>query len=236
MQVGLPICSTQLMYINTETCFFPHLDNLFTIADITAEVDRLLPEVPSRINQFRMILAETVEPTLAIGKHCDKPNRCTFWEDCWKHVPEVSIFSIPRLDWKKKEGLIAQGILAIAELPTDYQLSDNQRSYVSSVLANQPQIGREAIAASLAELEYPIQFFDFEAQNPAIPWFHELKPYEQFPLSIYQYSCQVLQADGSIQHHEYLHTDQSDPRPKLIAALTTDISPDRLGCHVPQIL
>lgn len=221
MQVGLPVRSTKLMHINTETCFFPHLDNLFTIADITAEVDHLLPEIPSRINQFRTILAETIEPTLAIGKHCDKPNRCTFWEDCWKHVPEVSIFSIPRLDWKKKEGLVAQGILAIAELPPGYQLSDNQRGYVNTVLANEPQIDREAIAASLAQLEYPIHFFDFEAQNPAIPRFDGLKPYEQFP---FQYSCHVLQADGSIEHHEYLHTDQFDPRPQLIAALTTDIA------------
>lgn len=220
-EVGLCIRSVSLMHINTQTCFFPNLDNLFTIADITAEVDRLLPEIPTKIRQFRTLLTEALEPTLAIGKHCDHPNSCSFKADCWQHIPDLSIFTIPRLDWRKKDTLIAQGILEISDLPLGYPLSDNQRSYVDSVLADQPIINREAIADSLAQLEYPIHFFDFEAQNPAIPRFDGLKPYEQFP---FQYSCHILQADGSVEHCEYLHTDQSDPRPSLVVALTTDIA------------
>lgn len=79
-----------------------------------------------------------------------------------------------------------------------------------------------AIAASLAELAYPIHFFDFEAQNPAIPRFIGLKPYEQFP---FQYSCHILHQDGRVEHREYLHTDHSDPRPGLLAAVAIDIAP-----------
>lgn len=206
--VGLSISSTRLMHINTQTCFFPYLDNLFAIADITPEVDCLLPEIPTQLNQFRIALSK-VEPTLAIGKHCESPNSCPFTGDCWQHVPEASIFTIPRLSWKKKDELIAQGILAIANLPPNYPLTENQQAYVNSVLANQPTIDEGAIAASLNELEYPIHFFDFEAQNPAIPRFDGLKSYEQFP---FQYSCHVLHEDGSIAHCEYLHTDRSERR------------------------
>lgn len=220
-EVGLCIRSVSLMHINTQTCFFPNLDNLFTLTDITAEVDHLLPEIRTKICQFRTLLSGALEPTLVIGKHCAHPNPCSFKADCWQHIPDLSIFTIPRLDWKKKDALIAQGILHILDLPPGYPLSDNQRSYVDSISANQPIINREAIANSLAQLEYPIHFFDFEAQNPAIPRFDGLKPYEQFP---FQYSCHILQADGSVKHCEYLHTDQSDPRPSLIAALTTDIA------------
>ena len=219
--VGLPISSTKLMHINTQTCFFPDLTDLFTISDITAEVDLLLPEIPKRLGQFRAILTENLQPTLAIGKHCDKPNPCPFTQACWEHIPEVSIFTIPRLDWKKKDALLAQGVLAIADLPPNYPLSENQRTYVDSVLSNQPVVDRGAIAASLAELAYPIHFFDFESQNPAIPRFDGLKPYEQFP---FQYSCHVLHEGGHVEHREYLHTDTSDPRPPLIAALAADIA------------
>ncbi len=221
-QTGLSIGTAQLMHINTQTCYFPDLTNLFTIADITTEVDRLLPEVPQKLNQFKAILAENLEPTLAIGKHCNKPHPCSYVTDCWKHVPEVSIFTIPRLDWNKKDALIAQGILAIADLPPNYALTANQRTYVDSVLDGRPVMDQGAIAACLAELEYPIHFFDFEAQNPAIPRSDGLKPYEQFP---FQYSCHILQADGSLEHREYLHTDSSDPRLPLVAALTSDIAP-----------
>jgi len=219
--VGLPISATKLMHVNTQTCVFPDLTNLFTIADITAEVDRLLPEIPKRLEQFRTTLTANLEPTLAIGKHCANPNPCPFTHACWQHVPEVSIFTIPRLDWKKKDALLTQGVLAIVDLPPSYPLSENQRTYVDSVLSNQPVVDRVAIAASLAELIYPIHFFDFEAQNPAIPRFDGLKPYEQFP---FQYSCHILYTNGHVEHREYLHTDTSDPRPPLVAALVSDIA------------
>jgi hypothetical protein len=220
--VGVSIRATQLMHINTQTCFFPDLTNLFMIVDITAEVDRRLPEIPARLHQFKTVLAESLEPTLAIGKHCDTPNPCPFIAACWKTVPDLSIFTIPRLDWKKKDALIAQEILAIADLPPGFSLTANQRTYVDSVLSSQPFVDAAAIAASLAELAYPIHFFDFEAQNPAIPRFIGLKPYEQFP---FQYSCHILHQDGRVEHREYLHTDRSDPRPGLLAAVAIDIAP-----------
>jgi len=219
--VGLSISATKLMHINTQTCVFPNLANFFTIANITAEVDRLLPEIPKRLEQFKAILTENLEPTLVIGKHCANPNPCPFTQACWQHVPEISIFTIPRLDWKKKDALLTQGVLAIADLPPSYPLSANQRTYVDSVLSNQPAVDRAAIAASLAELTHPIHFFDFETQNPAIPRFDGLKPYEQFP---FQYSCHILHTKGHVEHREYLHTDTSDPRPPLVVALTSDIA------------
>ena len=73
----------------------------------------------------------------------------------------------------------------------------------------------------ISNLEYPIHFLDFETDNPAIPRFEGLHPYQQFP---FQYSCHVLQQDGSVTHHEYLHTNTSDPRKPLLESLITHIS------------
>mgnify|MGYP002776995140 CR=1 FL=1 len=136
IQNGLSISATKLMHINTQDCFFPHLDNLFTLVDISAEVNSLLPEIPAKLDQFKSVLTQELEPPLAIGKHCDHPNPCPFKADCWQHIPEVSVFTIPRLDWKKKEALIGQGILAIADLPPGHRLSENQQAYVDTVLSN----------------------------------------------------------------------------------------------------
>jgi hypothetical protein len=108
---------------------------------------------------------------------------------------------------EEKDALLTQGVLAIADLPSNYPLSENQRTYVDSIHSNQPAVNTAAITASLAELTYPIHFFDFETQNPAIPRFDGLKPYEQFP---FQYSCHVLHEDGHVEHREYLHTDTTD--------------------------
>ena len=57
--------------------------------------------------------------------------------------------------------------------------------------------------------------------NPAIPRFEGLSAYQQFP---FQYSCHILQSDGSLTHHEYLHTDITDPRLPLVESLLDHIS------------
>ena len=77
------------------------------------------------------------------------------------------------------------------------------------------------IQSLLAELEYPIHFLDFETDNPPIPIFDGLRPFQQFP---FQYSCHIMELGGKVTHHEYLHTDKSDPRKHLLESLLNHVS------------
>jgi Domain of unknown function(DUF2779)/Domain of unknown function DUF83 len=217
---GLEITTTQLMHINTQSCFYPDLSNLFTLEDTTALVEQSLSAIPGKIEELKQILAADREPTLLLGKHCKSPNPCPFNDHCWQEVPEVSVFTIPRLSEPKLNELLQQNIFRILDIPDNFKLTDNQRVYVDSVLNNEPSIDRPAIHAALSNLTYPLHFFDVETHNPAIPRFNNLKPYEQF---LFQYSCHILHADGSLTHHAYLHTDPSDPRLSIAQALTRHI-------------
>ena len=212
----------QLMHVNSQDCAYPDLSNLFVLQEITAFLNPLVNQVATHAEQFRQILAIDTAPERPIGDHCQNPNPCPFQAACWHHVPEASIFTIPRLNRKKKAALIDQGILAIADLPPILKLSAQQKAYVETVLNAQPMIDVAAITARLAELSYPIHFFDFETLNPAIPRFEGMRPYEHFP---FQYSCHVLTKDGQLEHHDYLQTDAIDPRLPLIQALITHIGP-----------
>ena len=217
---GVSVSSTQLMRINRE-CVYPDLSNLFVFEDVTDRVDPLMDNVPSDIETFKTILEGDVEPVVSIGKQCDVPHNCPFKHHCWEFVPEPSIFTIPGLRWDKKNWLIESGVFSLEDLPADFALTQNQRAYVDMVLNNQPEIDAEAVRNELSELEYPIHFFDFETLNPAVPRFEGLSPYDHFP---FQYSCHILQSDGSITHHEYLHTDTTDPRLPLVESLLDHIS------------
>jgi hypothetical protein len=219
LRQGLEIANTHLMHINTQSCYYPDLSNLFTTEDVTTQVDLLLITIPTQIDQFQKILAADEPPTL-LGKHCKTPNPCPFQSHCWQEVPAASIFTIPRLSEPKLTELLQKNILSIVDVPANFKLSDNQRTYVNSVIDNQPDINQDAIHAALSNLEYPLHFFDVETHNPAIPRYNNLKPYEQF---LFQYSCHILHADGSLMHHEYLHTDPSDPRLSIAEALATHI-------------
>lgn len=219
---GLSISNTQLMLINSRECFCPDLSNLFIIQDATDQVNELMDDVDGNVETFKSILNRNDEPQVLIGEHCDKPYSCPFkGKHCWTAVPEQSIFTIPRLSWKKKNELIEKGIFSLDNVPTDYPLSQKQRAYVNSVLDTQPIIEIAAIKSLLSDLEYPIHFLDFETDNPPIPRFDGLRPYQQFP---FQYSCHVLQSDGALTHHEYLHTDMSDPRKPLLESLLNHVS------------
>ena len=215
------ISGTKVMHINRE-CVHPYLSNLFVIEDVTDQIDPLMGDVPDNIEEFRRILDGDVEPDIPIGKRCDKSHSCSFKEYCWRDVPKCcSIFAIPYLTPNRQAELLDRGLLYLCDVPDDFPLTPNQRDYVNMVLNNQPEINSEAIRDKLSELEYPIYFFDFEASNPAVPRFRGLKSFQHFP---FQYSCHILQSDGSLTHHEYLHTDTTDPRLPLIESLLNHIS------------
>jgi hypothetical protein len=216
----IPISKTQLMYVNNG-CMYPDLSDLFIIEDVTDQVEPLMDSVPSDIEAFKAILDADNEPDVPIGERCDDPYSCPFKAHCWEAVPEQSIFTIPRLSWKKKDALIESDIFELSELPEDLSLTDNQQTYVDSVLHGQPEVDTEAIKAQLSDLEYPIHFFDFETDNPPVPKFQGLRPYQQFP---FQYSCHIWHSDGTVTPHEYLHTDTSDPRLPLVESLLDTIS------------
>ena len=218
---GLSVSETQLMLINSRECIYPNLCNLFSIEDATAQVNQLMRNVDSNVNTFKNVLDRDDEPPVLIGEQCEQPYRCPFKEYCWQAVPEESIFTIPRLNWNQKNELIEEGIFSIFDLPPAFSLTPPQRTYVNSVLHNEPVIDAEAIQQELGNLQYPIHFLDFETDNPPIPIFNGLRPYQHFP---FQYSCHVMQSDGTVTHHEYLHTDTSDPRKPLLKSLLNHIS------------
>ncbi|MCA9981246.1 MAG: DUF2779 domain-containing protein, partial [Anaerolineales bacterium] len=102
----------------------------------------------------------------------------------------------------------------------DHRLTANQRAFVNLFAQEQTHIDREAIRRAVAQLEYPLYFFDFETIDHAVPIYKGCKPYQQVP---FQYSCHILHADGTLTHREYLHTGIDDPRPALVEALLNDL-------------
>lgn len=217
---GIPVHNTHLMHINRE-CVYPDLSDLFILEEITSDVELLISEIPQHIDYFGAILADEAEPRISIGKPCIKPVSCPVKDYCWRDVPKHSIFTIPRLHESKITDLVAQGILSIHELPTDYPLTAKQQEYVNTVLNNHVEIDVNGVRNKLGELEYPIHFLDFETLNPAIPRFEGTRPYQQFP---FQYSCHIWLQDNTVIHREYLHTDTSDPRRLLLEALLEHIA------------
>ncbi len=112
----------------------------------------------------------------------------TFWVD--------SIYDLPRMSDSKLSALEAGNIHLIEDIPAEAEFVD-----------------KDKIQELLEQLEYPLHFFDFETYNPAVPMWDQSRPWQQIP---FQYSLHILYEDGQVEHHEYLHTETSDPRLPLV--------------------
>ncbi len=211
----IEVGKTSLMHLNKE-CTYPDLSNLFTVEDITEQVNELMRTMATRVEDFRQVVQLQEAPEVPIGPHCGSPYDCSFRGHCWEWVPEHSIFNIPRLAWQKKSKLLEEGIIRAAELPVDYRLSGPQARHMESLRKGEPVVDWEGIRKELIQLQYPLHFLDFETDAPAVPWIEGIHPYEQFP---FQFSCHVLQEDGTLKHYEYLHEDMTDPLEPLTETL-----------------
>ncbi|HKJ00335.1 MAG TPA: DUF2779 domain-containing protein [bacterium] len=219
---GLRLGRLGLLHINTAYVYPGGAHDpqaLFALADVTAEVAPLLPDVPGLLAAMRAPLAATKPPGIAPGTQCATPYDCPFLAECVPDAPEHSIAELYRAGAPLLERLAADGITTIDEIPPGYGLSGLQQRQRDAVVTGQPYEDA-ALREALAGLERPLHFLDFETFNPAIPLYPGTRPYQMI---LFQWSLHTLNADGALSHAEYLHDGPDDPRAgfaeELIAAL-----------------
>ena len=220
-QAGLTIAQASLMHLNSD-CRYPDLSNLFALTDVTEPVKAHLAQVETDIVAMRQIIAQTeAMPVVGIGRHCVKPTECPFHAHCWQGITGKTIYEIPYLKRPLEAQLEADGIQYVTDIPAGFALRDKRATaFVETIQQRQIAADHDAIQSELDGLVYPLYFFDFETIDYAIPAFADCKPYQQAP---FQYSCHILEADGTLTHRDYLHTDAEDPRRPLTEALLNDI-------------
>lgn len=219
-QAGLPLAQASLMHLNGD-CRHPDLHNLFTLTDITTEVQAYLPQVVADVLVMRQAMAQTETPVVGIGRHCRQPDVCAYYAHCWQGVEALTIYNVPHLKRPKEQQLEMDGIRYVADIPPDFALGDKRATaFVTQLQQQQTAVDAAAIRRELAALTYPLYFFDFETIDDAIPTFTGCNPYQHTP---FQYSCHVLHADGTLTHADYLHTTPDDPRRPLLHSLLEHI-------------
>jgi hypothetical protein len=218
-QAGLIISQVQLMHINSQYVH-PNSSDLFTIVTVNEQVARVFPEVSNNLRKFQILAQNETEPDIPIGPQCKQPFPCPFKGYCWPEADEQVVFNIPKLSTPQKEDLRRQGIIFLNQIPSDYPLNGAGWDYINRILNQEVRIDRDAIKTQLATLQYPIYFFDFETDALPMPKFNGTTPYQQIP---FQYSCHVLSAEGELEHFDYLHTGEDDPRLALAQSLVANI-------------
>ncbi len=198
---------------------FDNIDpqQLLVVEDVTHEVDQLLPDIPGQVSEMLKVIALKKCPQPDISPHCKEPYDCGPGYLCWAFLPkDQNIFHLYRGS-KESYALLNRGILAMADVPADVQLSAKQRIQVDTARSRKPHIDQEAITRFLDSLIFPQYHLDFETFRSAIPKYDNTKPHSQVP---FQFSLHVWKSFNTKSvHHSFLADGPDNPRPAFLAEL-----------------
>jgi hypothetical protein len=150
---------------------------------------------------MELMLNCTNMPNVDIGNHCSSPNGCDFQGHCWSHIPNPSIFNLYWMNSNKKFEMYYKGLRGYEDIPNDFGLNATQQLQVETYKSKEAYINKTIIKDFLNTIQFPINFFDFETFQNAIPRFNNQRPYMQIP---FQYSLHILHEDGTLEHKEFL--------------------------------
>jgi hypothetical protein len=216
-RLGLSIARCFLMYINNSYVKDGDIDvgRLFSVQDITADVEEASSGIQDRINGMFDIITSEKCPDVAIGKQCSNPYDCPL-TGCWGFLPEDNVFDL-HYGGQRSIDLLSMGIITIEDIPDGFKLSGKQQIQKGCVLTGEPHIHANEIRSFLGTLEYPLHYLDFETFSPCVPMFDGTRPYQKIP---FQFSLHVVASKASDPiHFSFLAEGKDDPRTKLLSVL-----------------
>jgi len=226
---GLDVRSVELVHVDNSYEKGPDgidCETFFTRADVMGAVAEALETVEKNAAEFRKILNQPAHPEVAPWKHC--PSWCDHSDRCKAGKPRDWIYHLPRLSDDQYEELTGLGIDAIRDIPEDFRLTGNQVR-IRDVHANGEEYVSPDLWKALENMGLPADYLDFETMNPCIPLYEGTRPFQRIP---FQWSLHRLDANGNLEHLEFLADGATDPRREFSESLIEALS----GSEAPIIV
>ena len=193
---------------------YPNFDDFFTTEDVTKTVREEIKNIKTLISKTEKLKKLTTAPKVKVGEHCQSPYECPFRDHCWKkYLDKDTVLDLPFIK-EKRWSLFNEGKILISDLdPRDFEGSTKRA--IELFQKNKLTLDLEKIKSELSTWKFPLYSFDFETLQSAIPRFHKSSPYDQIP---FQFSVHIWKSpeEYKLEHFEFLHSENSDPRPRLI--------------------
>lgn len=219
-QAGIRVSKATILHLNDG--YVRHgkldLDQLFVEEPFWDDLDKTVQEAERNLQD---LLSLRQNPNTALSKDCQD---CPYFEACHKEIARPSVLDIRKL--QNRYDYLNNGIETYQDVLNNskIKLTDAQRIQVETTLKGEdPYIDKAKINEFLKKIRYPLYHLDFETANPAVPLFDETRPYQQVP---FQYSLHIEQADGSLEHREFLAEGGKSPLRAIAESLVKNIPED----------
>ena len=216
MATGVKVRKCSLMLISKDYRLGMSDDELFLTEDVTDEVLERVDEIKVQWDDVKIILRRRKAPNPQLSWAC---KGCELFAECVGKGIDNHIFDLPRLSHTKFCQLMDIGVLAIKDIPEDFDLTHLQSIVRDSIISNEPFVN-DGLRADLDKISFPAYYLDFETFSSAIPIYPETAPYAQIPI---QYSLHKCSKPGKIiGHWEYLADPAKNCRRELAERLIED--------------
>ncbi|MBY0369755.1 DUF2779 domain-containing protein [bacterium] len=219
---GYNIESAHVLHLNNQA-IAPNLHDLFVDRDVTEAIAPFLEKLPEQLAAIQKSSEASQAPEIAIGPHCDSPYECPFKAQCWKVLPQPSIFDLPNMHSKAWDYLEKK--ITSPNDPAFGPFEGVEARRLEALRSAKRWVDKEGIAQDLREWRWPLLYLDFETLGQPVPQHAGTHAYQAVP---FQFSALLQEApEAPVQHWEYLHGDASDPRLPLLQALLPLLQEDR---------
>ena len=99
---------------------------IFTLAPLDAEIQDEYAQIVANLQSLRMIVRNSLEPSVRLSSACKNPYPCEFKGYCWDAVTTDSIHYLGRILDKKRNALLDKNIETISQIPDGFALSEAQ--------------------------------------------------------------------------------------------------------------
>jgi hypothetical protein len=214
---GIATSSTELMRLSRD--WTGDATAPFRRYECTAQVIELVQRFLSESHQASELLRSDRMPAAELTLAC---KRCDlFGAGCLGDDLDHPVLEIPRLSESTLNRLKAAGIHDIRDIPSDFDLTPNQRLVVDYIKGGALSVDSSSLTSLLSTIEWPCYYLDFESAKSAIPLWEGTRPHQQI---LTQYSLHVC-ADLTCEpkHTEYLAPLTHDARRELAERLLADL-------------
>ncbi len=217
---GLKISNASLLLVSKDFRLGMPPENLFQRQDCR---DQVLAQIKEAEPLWQQVSQSTNNPAMPDPQLHFECRQCDLFTQCLGRDADNHIFDLPRPSQSKFDDLVRAGIVRIEDIPSGFNLTDNQARVRDCALRGEPSIDAN-LATELDRVSWPAYYLDFETVMTAIPLYPDVPPYTQIPT---QYSIHQCSVPGAIvDHHEYMADPYRDCRLELAQGLIEHLPGD----------
>jgi len=193
---GLTVSRASLLLLSRAYKYDDPVQSLFEIVDQTDSVNEWLIGQPKTLDVIETELLSANQPEPRLVATC---RDCQFFhKDCLGADLKNTIFELPRLHSTKLKQLSDMSIIALSDLPSDFKLTEIQDRARESALTGDMHVS-DSLHATLATVEWPAHYLDFETVMTVLPLYEDHGCHEQV---LTQFSIHHCDRPGNVTKHD----------------------------------